>query len=276
VIVPPTCNIGDGPTVAAYNAIPFEGINCFPSLWPFEGGATSEFGDEVGLAAGTGRTLVSLKVLFGSFGCGVSGHWFDGLCNTTPGQTFNLPITANIYAVNDCSGTPCPGMLLATVTRIQNIPYRPSADPTNCPGSPPSPATKWFNPSNITSPGGACQNGISTVLTFTFAIPGAVPVTLPDQVLWTVAFNTTHYGAMPVGEGAACFSSAPGCPYDSLNVGATTYPGAPYAGTDIDLDGVFINSANPALYCGLPSGVLGLATPCWPGETPLGEVITGP
>jgi uncharacterized protein YjdB len=31
VIVAPSCNIGDGPTVAAYNAIPFEGINCSPA-----------------------------------------------------------------------------------------------------------------------------------------------------------------------------------------------------------------------------------------------------
>jgi hypothetical protein len=264
VIVPPSCNIGDGATVAAYNAIPSEGVNCSPASLGFEGNATSEFGDEVGLAAGTGRTLVSLRVLFVSLACSDSGHWFTGDCVTSL-ATFDHPITANIYA--DCSGTPCPGAPLATVTQTQAIPYRPSADPAHC-----STSGKWFNPSNIISPAGACQNGISTVLTFTFA-----PVTLPDQVLWTVAFNTTHYGAMPIGEGAACFSSAPGCAYDSLNVGATTYTGAPYAGTDIDPNGVFINSANPDNYCAPPSSppdVLGPATPCWIGYAPLGEVIT--
>jgi uncharacterized protein YjdB len=264
--VGPTCGTGDGPTIAAYNAIPSEAVNCSPASESFEGDATSEIGDEVGLAPGTGRTLVSLKVVFVSYGCGVSGHWYDGSCVTSSGATtFDHPITANIY---DCSGAQCPGALLATVTQTQTIPYRPSADPTNCPTS----QAKWFNPFNITSPGGKCEGGISTVLTFTFS----TPVTLPDQVLWTVAFNTTHYGPMPIGEGAACSSSASGCAYDSLNVGDETYANAPYAGTDIDPNGVFINSANPVNYCGLPSGALGPATPCWTTFTPLGEIITKP
>jgi hypothetical protein len=220
----------------------------------------------VALAPDTGRTLVSLKVLFNSLACSESGHWYDGSCVTSPGTTFDHPITANIY---DCSGAQCPGMLLATVTKTQSIPYRPSADPTHCPLK----TYKWFNPSNITSPGGACESGISTILTFTFA-----PVTLPDQVLWTVAFNTTDYGATPIGP-SSCSSAPAGCPYDSLNVGVKTYPGAPYAGTDIDPNGVFMNSANPGFYCdsGMGgSGFLRLDTPCWTGYTPLGEVITKP
>jgi hypothetical protein len=269
VTIPSTCNTGDGTTVAAYNAIPFEGVNCSPAAWSFEGDATSEFGDEVGLAAGTGRNLVSLNVLFSSLACSDSGHWYDGTCVTTPGTTFDWPITANIYAVNDCSGTPCPGTLLATVTQTQTIPYRPSA--AGIGGQCTNPA-KWFNPSNITSADG-CQNALAVVLPFNFT----TGITIPDQVIWTVAFNTTDYGAAPIGDGAACVSSAPGCPYDNLNVGATSYPNAPYAGTDIDPNGVFFNSTFSGFYCDNGMGGIGLLrldTPCWTGYTPLGEVIT--
>jgi len=58
------------------------------------------------------------------------------------------------------------------------------------------------------------------VLTFNF--PSGTP--LPDNV-WTVAFNTTHYGANPIGEGAACFGTSGGCPHDSLNVDDKSYTG---------------------------------------------------
>jgi hypothetical protein len=71
------CNIGDGPSNAAYNAIPFGGVNCSPPSLAFEGDGVAEFGDEVTLV-GTARQLVSLKVLFTSYGCSVSGHWYSG------------------------------------------------------------------------------------------------------------------------------------------------------------------------------------------------------
>ena len=261
------CNVGDSTTVAAYNAIPFQADNCQPQSYAFESNSVSEFGNGVALAANTGRTLVSLNVVFSSFACGVSGIWYDGTCQTTPGQTFDWPITANIYAVNDLT-TP-----LATVTQIQTIPYRPSADPMHCPDSPYS----WFNPLNITnsptSPG-KCQDSIVTVLTFTFT----TPVTLPDQVVWTVEFNTTGSGPDPVGP-APCNSSPAGCPYDALNVGAKTYPGSPYAGTNIDPNGAYQNSTLSDSYFDHGAGGLGFlrldtGPSWWTGNTPLGEVIT--
>ena len=276
VTVLAACNVGDGTSVAAYNAIPFNADNCKPASYGFEADAVSEFGNGVALAANTGRTLISVNVVFSSLACGVSGTWYDPTnpCVTNPAiPTFQWPITANIYA-NACSGTPTPclGSLLATVTQTQTIPFRPTADPVQCPSTP----NQWFNPNDITdsvtSPG-KCESGIATVLTFNF--PTAV--TLPDQVIWTVEFNTTHYGPMPVGEGAACVSSPAGCPYNELNVGAKTYPGSPYAGANIDSNGVFQNSAFPSFYCDGGtggSGFLRLDTSCWTGYTPLGEVIT--
>jgi len=266
VTVLETCDMGD--VRPAYNAIPFGGVNCSPPSWGFEADAVSEFGDGVVLATGTGRTLVQLNVLFSSYACSQSGVWYDGTCQTMQGDTFTWPITANIY---DAAEVP-PKTPIATVTQTQTIPYRPSADPVHCPGSNGGPAYKWFNPLNITSPGG-CQSGISTLLTFTFT----TQVTLPDQVVWTVAFNTTHYGAMPVGEGAACVSSPTGCPYDELNVGVKTFHGEPYAGADIDSNAVYQNSAAKDIYCDGGTGGTGflrLDTPCWTGFRPLGQIIT--
>ncbi|UXY28755.1 hypothetical protein [Streptomyces sp. HUAS TT20] len=258
------CDFGGRAPGTVYSAIPtnFPACEGPPSLG-YEATGTSEFGDEVGLSQ-TGN-LSSLRVDFQSFACSVSGHWFSGDCVTTPGATFTHPITANIYAVDNSGPVPAPGALLATVTQTQTIPYRPSADPA-CTGTD---AGKWLNPST-----NQCVNSISAPLTFSFPAGTA----LPSQVIWTVAFNTTHYGANPIGEGAPCFSTSQGCPYDSLNVGAETYPGSPYVGTDVDPNGAFLNSVIPSTYCDGGAGGTGTLrldtapTDCWADFKPLGEV----
>jgi hypothetical protein len=275
VTVLAACNVGDNATVAAYNAIPFNAVNCLPPAYGFQAAEINELGNGVNLAMGTGTSLVSLNVVFRSFACNVSGVWNDATnpCVTDPtNPTFQWPITANIYAVNNSSGTPAPGMLLATVTQTQTIPFRPSADSVHCPKTP----YQFFNPNDIsdsvTSPG-KCENGIATVLTFNFP-PGT---TLPSQVIWTVAFNTTGFGPSPIGNNPSCSGTPAGCPYDSLNVGVKTYTGSPYAGTSIDPNGLFVNSADPTFYCSAvatsPPSLL-FDTGCWGPYTPLGEVIT--
>jgi hypothetical protein len=247
----PICNAGDD--TVAYNAMPFGVVNCINPALGFEAQQVNEFGDEVGLA-GTARNFASLKVLFASFAC-QSGHWHTGDCVSAPGATFTHDITANIYDPSDLTTT------IASVTTNQTIPYRPSADP-NCPQIPGGGVAQaaWFNPQ--APGGGACQNSIGKVLTFNFS-----GETLPDTVVWTVAFNTTHYGYSPMGEAQSCFGGAGGCPYDSLNVGAKTYSGAPYAGTDVVADEAFISDTpNPLLH--VDSG--------WSNNRPLGEIITAP
>lgn len=265
------CVVNAGATNFAYNAIPFGAADCPGASLGFEATSTREFGDEVTLG-GTARTLVSLTVLFASYGC-ETGHWYGEQpqvippepCFTTPGLTFTHPVTANIY---DCSST-CPGALLATVTEPLTIPLRPSADDVRCTGAD---AGKWFNPVS-----GKCQNSVSVERTFDFTAPS---VTLPDNVVWTVAFNTTHYGAAPIGELVPCFSSSGGCPYDSFNVGAWTFANAPYAGTDVDPNGAFLNSVASTSYCDNGAGGTGAlrldtdATDCWSEFKPLGRILT--
>ncbi len=286
-----SCNAGVGDTVAAYNAIPFGGVNCAPPSFGVEAYGFNELGDQVTLA-GTARTLVSLKVLFNSYGCSVSGHWYSGDCVTTSGATFIVPITANIYNPANCSGTPlvCTAAPIATVTTNQTIHFRPSADNVNCTAAD---AGKWFNPQG-NGGGGACQNSIVELLTFDFSSQN---VTLPNDVIWTVSYNTSHSGynpiAVPLGSGDACESSLGGCGYDSLNVSTRSYTGAPYAGTDDSESVVFLNwwagSGVPTSYPS-PFGD-GVLTPStipsvesttdvinntWIGLRPLGEIITQP
>lgn len=265
------CVVNAGATDVAYNAIPFGAADCPGASLGFEATSTSEFGDEVTLG-GTARTLVSLTVLFASYGC-ETGHWYGEQpqvippepCVTTPGLTFTHPVTANIY---DCSST-CPGALLATVTEPLTIPLRSSADDVRCTGAD---AGKWFNPIS-----GKCQNSVSVERTFDFT---SLSVTLPDNVVWTVAFNTTHYGAAPIGELVPCFSSSGGCPYDSFNVGAWTFANAPYAGIDVDPKGAFLNSVASTSYCDNGAGGVGLlrldtdVTDCWSEFKPLGRILT--
>jgi hypothetical protein len=262
--VPNVCGTLDcahGDAGAAYNALPFGVVNCDPSSQGFAASQTSELGSEVQLAAGAGTTLVSTSVVFSSWACQV-GDWYDGSCVTNVGATFTHPITANVYA-GPCTGSPCvPGALLATVTQNATIPYRPSADPVGC-----STPTQWLNPAN-----GLCQDAIETVITFDF--PSGI--TLPNDVIWTVAFDTTNYGSHPIGA-KPCSSTVEGCPYDSLNIGTMSFPGAPYAGTQVDPNGAFVSSITPAVYCDMGAsgtGFLRLDTPCWTGFAPLGEITT--
>jgi hypothetical protein len=217
-----------------YNAIPSKVSGNVPSEG-FECCQTKEFGDEVGLG-GTPRTLDSMSVVFSSWGC-ESGHWYSGDCATTPGATFSVPLTFTIYADN--SGLA--GTLLARQTQIVSIPYRPSASPTQCTGG------RWYNSKDRT-----CYNGFPLTVTMAFSDG----TSLPSQVIWSVAFNTTTGGYTPVGP-AACNLSSGGCGYDSLNVGTYSFPTAPFVGTDINEDQVFWN---------------GVEQSGWTGYRPLGGI----
>jgi hypothetical protein len=220
---PPTSSSG-GTGGVVYNAIPSKLPGSVPSQG-FECCQTNEFGDEVGLG-GTARTLKSMSVVLVSWGC-ESGRWYNNDCLTTSGATFNVPLTFTIYADN--SGAP--GAVLAQQTQTVAVPYRPSAD-SRCTGAD---AGKWYYLKDH-----ACYNGFAQTIKMTFSGVGA---TLPSQVIWSAAYNTTHAGYSPIGEAAPCFTSSGGCGYDSLNVGAWSAPNAPYAGTDINEDEAFRNGA---------------------------------
>jgi hypothetical protein len=236
------------PTVV-YDNIPSPQPGNVPSV-AFEANAISEWGGQIQLA-GTQRQNPTVTVLMSSWGC-VTGHWYSGDCSTPAGSTFPEPITLNVYNVGSGGSV---GSLIASATQTFNIPFRPSASPS-CTGAN---AGKWFNASDAT-----CYNGFGTPITFN-ALTG---VNLPNTVIVSVAFNTTHYGYSPYGEATACYTSAGGCGYDSLNVG--TNP-APTTGSDPQPNDAYLNDAFGYEYCdggAGGSGTFRLDAGCWGGFQP--------
>ena len=167
----------------------------------YEASGTSEFGDRIMFAPGTGRSLTTVVETMSSFGC-QAGHWYSGDCVTTPGATFSHPIKLNIY--NVVAGNQV-GSLIGSVTQTFAIPYRPSADNINCTGAN---IGKWYDASSAT-----CFNGKASNITFNLS-----GLSVPNQVIFGIAYNTTHYGYSPILV-APCNASPGGCGYDSLNVG---------------------------------------------------------
>jgi hypothetical protein len=220
----------------------------------FEAQSASEFGGQIQLA-GTARTNPTVTGLMSSWGC-QSGHWYSGDCSTTPGATFSEPITLNIYNVGTNGAV---GTLITSSTKTFNIPYRPSADNANCTGSD---AGEWYSASDNT-----CYNGFATPISFSLT-----GLTLPDKVIVSVAFNTTHYGYQPYGEGTACFTSPAGCGYDSLNVGVGN---ALAVGSDPQPNDAYLNSSYGEAYCDggtSGTGAFRLDSGCWTDYQPAIEV----
>lgn len=213
---------GQGQTI--YNSIPAPLPGNVVSLG-YEATSTAEFGDRVQFG-GTFRKVSRVTQTMSSWGC-EAGSWYAGNCTTTSGASFSHPLTLRIYNVGPGNSV---GSLITSVTKTFSIPYRPSADPINCTDG------TWYNTADS-----SCYNGYA--VNVTFELPG---VSLPNQVIYSIAYNTTHYGDSPIGEGAACFSSSGGCGYDSLNVGLD---GITSAGTNPDLDDAYIATTFAPYYC---------------------------
>lgn len=210
-----------------------------PGNLPSEGAeayAFRELGNEVTFA-GTHRVLTSVEVTLSSWAC-VSGSWYAGDCKTPQGATFQMPLTLNIYKA--VPGSSVPGALITSVTQTFSIPYRPSASPAQCAGSADG-AGAWYQPST-----GQCFNGLDSNITFRF---GGQGVSVPNEIVYGIAYNTTHYGYQPIGSSAACYSTPQGCPYDSLNIALTEDPVNVTAGSDPNPGTVWQNSPYGSEYC---------------------------
>lgn len=225
-----------GSAQSGYNAIPAKVTGNVPSVGP-EAYGFSEIGDQVTLG-GKGRTLQSMSVVLSSWGC-EDGGWTTNDCVTTPGATFDVPITFTIYADN--AGTK--GSAIATRTQTVAVAYRPSASPM-CTGG------RWYNEKDAT-----CYNGLPQTVKIDMS---GLNASLSTNVMWAVSYNSSHYGPAPLGE-AACYTESGGCGYDSLNVGLFSFPNAPFAGTDVNADEL------------LWDGAIQLD---WTGYRPLGAIVT--
>ncbi|HEX7492428.1 MAG TPA: hypothetical protein VF337_12075 [Candidatus Limnocylindrales bacterium] len=207
-------------------------FNNIPSTLPgnvasigFEATGTSEFGDYI-ILGGTERSRAALPVtvVMSSWAC-QSDATVGGVCTTTPGATFAQPLTLTIYSVtHPAGGVPTAGPVVLQIQHTFQIPYRPSYDPSGTCKSP-----RWQ------AADGGCYSGMATPVTFT--LPAGD--NLPDELIWTISFNTGSSGYAPTGDQKL--------PYNSLNVSAETDI-APSAGSEGDPDGLFINSRTSSMY----------------------------
>ncbi len=173
---------------------------------------TTEFGDHIVFGAGP-RELGTASVVMSSWACESGATGAGGNCLTTPGETFNHPITLNLYEVDATAPTGV-GALITSVTQTVAVPFRPSATPA-CHTAPVPVPGGWQGP------GGLCFNGFAFTVDFDLA-----GVTVPDEIIFSIAFNTSTYGNPPV-DGTTG-------PYDSLNVGLVPTSVPPVTGTDAD------------------------------------------
>ena len=219
--------------------IPSEG----PEAYSF-----NELGNQVTLTH-SGQ-IGSVVVTMSSWGCGQSGGWNADNCVTVPGTKFTEPITLNIYQAPatdpatqpDTSGSGLPGARILSVTKTFSIPYRPSANHTKCVGtSPYSGSGAWFD-----SQLGECFAGMMTNITFSLS---SLHVTLPQNIVFGISYNTSHYGYAPYGTGTTCYTASNGCPYDSLNIGLSNDPTNLNQGTDPYPGGMYQNAVYGSDYC---------------------------
>jgi hypothetical protein len=246
---------GNGMTTV-YDNIPSPTPSNVPSVG-FEATSTSEFGGQLKLA-GNARSNPTVKVLMSSWAC-KSGTWFGDNCITNPGSNFTHPVTLNVYEVNTDQS---PGALITSETKNFTMPYRPTADDgTNC-NAANNKVGEWWD-------GTSCVNGKA----FTISFDLDKDITLPDNVVLSVAYNTSDYGQNKLGDATPCHATAQGCPYDSLNVG--TAPGPTVGMAKPTADDAYLNSMWSGAYCDTTTtntGNFRLDTGCWTGYQPAFEV----
>jgi hypothetical protein len=213
------------PTVV-YDSIPAGPLSSKFSSLGIQPNHELEFGDGVNLTQ-TGN-VHTVSWILRSFGC--ESRLSATQCVTTPGATFSVPITTNIYAVDPTASTKV-GALLGTRTQTFNIPYRPSSAPGRCPSN-----VDYF----FDTVSGTCANGLGVRVDLTFPTGS---VALPSPAIFTITFNTTTFGYSPIGTSTACWTSSGNCGYDQLNISASTLGGP--VGSAYDPNSVFQALATP-------------------------------
>lgn len=216
----------------------------------------SEIGGQVEFQ-GTARKNPTIVVAMSSWAC-QEGTWSAHNCITAPGAKYAVPVTFSVYAVGPEDAV---GAKLATGSKTFKMPYRPSANnKKKCVAG----SGKWYQASSKT-----CFNGKAFKITLPLKVAH-----LPEQVIVSVSYNTTHDGYAPIGE-TACNSEEQGCFYDSLNVGLTEpSEGGATIGKD-PTEAVYLNSTYTEMFC--EGGTPGSFAPAtckgfWEGDQPSFEI----
>jgi hypothetical protein len=216
----------------------------------FEATSTAELGGAVGFS-GTVRMNPQVTIVLSSWACQEGG---GSSCKTTPGATFGWPVTVKLYNVGPEGAV---GSLITESTKTLAIPYRPSASKNCTP-----------NGEGVVGYGTECFHGKEKKFVF------PLTATLPNEAIISVAYNTTNYGASPVGPQACSKFNPSRCAYDSLNVGLEEETG-PTTGTQPRPNDAYVNSSWAGFYCDGGAGGTGtfrLDSGCWTGFQPLFSV----
>jgi hypothetical protein len=237
---------GSASAAVLYDNIPKVLPGNFASIG-FEATSTAEYGGEVELTKTSAKKALPLTVtaVMSSWTC-QTGGWSTDNCVTTPGATFNWPITLKIYNVG-AGGEPAG--LIAEETETFAIPYRPSANPL-CKGEL---AGTWLSTKGSGKKAThSCYNGFAAPITFQ---PLTVGAPTPKKLIVSLAYNTETYGTHPTGEEG---------PENSLNVAnSESWESTLSKGAD-PVEGPFVNSNYSAMYCS-DSGLdtFSFAGTCW-------------
>jgi Right handed beta helix region len=198
-----------------YDATPSPLPPGVPSLG-FEATSTSEFGDYVHLSTtNANRRLDTVTVTMSDWAL-YSDYSSDPRYSGNS-DTWSHPITVNVYS-NHLGTNGAPDTLLATTTQLIAIPWRPAVYE---------------------------YGGIAFNATFDLSSP---TVTLPNDVIVGVAYNTADYGHSPIGVAG---------PYNSLNVGIPNGQTAS-VGTDDSSNNVFFNTSYAPFYTDGGTGGVGI------------------
>lgn len=206
-----------------YDSIPSPTPPNVPSLG-YQANQTAEFGDLIQFG-GAGGALAQVTVLMSDWAKASEWPSYPG----AGGPTWSHPLTLNLYTVDNSGPNPAPGTLLATRTVTAAIPWRPAADPT-CPGG-----TAWR------AGDGNCYNGLAFTVAFDFT-----GTTVPNQIIYGLAYNTQTWGASPIGTAG---------PYCSLNFGLAVVP--PTVGSNPAPDAAYWNTSTAANYADGGAGGVG-------------------
>jgi len=132
--------------------------------YSYESFGVAEVGDGIEFSTNGNQTLDNAKVLVSSWACENGTGWAETNvvpCTTTPGTTFSMPITLNLYDPNNEMS------LIDTTTQTFNIPFRPSAS-ENCDDT-----------VNGHGWGEDCVLGLAHVITF-----DETGVVVPDEIVY--------------------------------------------------------------------------------------------
>jgi hypothetical protein len=208
-----------------------------------------EFGDEITLES-SALPVGAVTVTMSSWACESGNTSATDPCSTTPGATYAVPVTLDLYQVgpNETVGSP-----ILSATQTFAIPYRPSSTP-GCPtGKPDDPGGGW---------GAFCTDGIDDNIVFNLSSYNMV---LPTKVIYGISYNTQHAGPHPTGVAG---------PANSLNIALSEDPTNVSVGIDPNPGTVF-QSTVPFNYCdhgAAGSGTFRLdspnVTPCWGVNAP--------